>query len=232
MVFPNFKIHFMKNNVHGAPPSPPPTMVSTRDLSNTMPGYKINEYLLVLNPHEALRDKIMQVKQHFFDTYDSAYAIYGKPHITLANFVQYQMMEERLVNRLEIVGMGFPPVKIELKDYGSFPSHTIYINITSKVPVQSLVKNVRTEAQRLMKLNDENKPHFIMEPHLTIARKLQPWQYEKGWLEYSHMNFTGRFIADGMLLLKRPVGEMKYQAVRWFEFKNMPNSTVQGDLFG
>ncbi len=68
---------------------------------------------------------------------------------------------------------------------------------------------MRKETQRLMKLNDENKPHFILEPYITIARKLQPWQYEKGWLEYSNRNFTGRFIADGMLLLKRPLDEMK-----------------------
>jgi len=83
-----------------------------------------------------------------------------------------------------------------------------------------------------MKLNDDNKPHFIMEPHLTIARKLQPWQYEKGWLEYSNKHFTGRFIADSMLLLKRPVGEMKYQIAERFQFQNLPVTTKQGELFG
>jgi 2'-5' RNA ligase len=88
-----------------------------------------------------------------------------------------------------------------------------------------------------MKLNDENKPHFIMEPHLTIARKLQPWQYEKGWLEYSNRNFSGRFIADSMLLLKRPVADtgeqrVKYQTINRFEFQNMPVTTKQGELFG
>jgi len=203
-----------------------------RDLSGAMPGYKIYEYLLVLNPHEALRDKIMQVKQYFYDNYKNPSAIYGKPHITLVNFVQYEMIEERLVNRLDVVAMGYPPIKVEMKDYGSFPSHTIYINITSKVPIQNLIKNIRANTQRLMKLNNDNKPHFIMEPHLTIARKLQPWQYEKGWLEFSHKHFTGRFIADGMLLLKRPVGELKYQIVKRFEFQNLPVSTTQGELFG
>lgn len=202
-----------------------------RDLSGVMPGYKINEYLLVLNPHEALRNKIMQVKQHFYDSYKNSSAIYGKPHISLASFVQYELMEERLLNTLEVLAMGCHPIKIEMKDYGSFPSHTIYINITSKVPVQSLIKNIRTNAQRLMKLNNDNKPHFILEPHLTIARKLLPWQYEKGWLEYSHRHFTGRFIADSMLLLKRPLGEIKYEIVKHFEFQNLPVSTRQGELF-
>jgi 2'-5' RNA ligase len=203
-----------------------------KDLSNTIPGYRVYEYLLVLNPHEELRHKIMAVKEAFFKTYQAETAKWGKPHLTLVNFVQYELLEERIINRLKVIAMGYHPIKIELKDYGSFPAHTIYINITSKVPVQNLVKQIRTEAQRLMKLNDDNKPHFILEPHLTIARKLLPWQYEKGWLEYSHKHFTGRFIADAMLLLKRPVGEMKYEIVQRFEFQNLPVHTTQGELFG
>jgi len=202
-----------------------------KNIINSLPGYKVYEYLLVLNPHEELRNKIMQVKQEFYNKYKAASAVYGKPHITLVNYVQYEMFEERILNHLKTIAMGYHPVKIELRDFGSFPSHTIYINIVSKLPIQGLVKQVRTETQKLMKLDADNKPHFILEPHLTIARKLAPWQYEQGWLEYSHKHFTGRFIADGMLLLKRPVGEMKYQVVQRFEFQNLPVATKQGELF-
>ena len=196
-----------------------------------LPGYRIYEYLLVLSPHEELRNKIMAVKNGFYEKYKTETTRWGKPHLTLVNYVQYEMMEERVINHLNSIAMGFQPVKIELRDYGSFPSHTIYINITTKVPLQSLVKQIRTQTQRLMKLNDDNKPHFILEPHLTIARKLLPWQYEQGWLEYSHKHFTGRFIADSMLLLKRPVGELKYQIAKRFEFQNLPVATKQGELF-
>lgn len=202
-----------------------------KNIINSLPGYKVYEYLLVLNPHEDLRNKIMQVKQQFHDSYKAKTALYSKPHITLVNFVQYEMFEERILNRLKTIAMGYHPIKIELRDFGSFPSHTIYINIVSKLPIQGLVKQVRTETQKLMKLDADNKPHFMLEPHLTIARKLAPWQYEQGWLEYSHKHFTGRFIADGMLLLKRQVGEMKYQVVQRLEFQNLPVSTKQGELF-
>ena len=202
----------------------------------TMPGYRVYEYLVVLDPHEELRNRIVQVKKDFFEVYKASTAIGGKPHVTLVNFLQYELMEERLVNRLKTIAMGYYPIKVELKDYGSFPSHTIYINVTSKLPVQNLVKEIRAQSQRLMKLNDDNKPHFIMEPYIVIARKLLPWQYEKGWLEYSSKHFTGRFIADSMLLLKRPAGEadgprMKFQVVERFQFQNLPVATKQGDLF-
>src|SRR5688500_16930259 len=195
-----------------------------------IPGYRYNEYLLVLNPHEELRNKIRQVKKEFSDKYKAPAALYGKPHIALVNFVQFEMMEERLVSHLKTIAMGCAPFKVELKDYGSFPSHTIFINIATKQQVQNLVRELRP-AQRLMTLNKENKPHFIDDPHLTVARKLLPWQYEQAWLEYKHRHFTGRFIADSMLLIKRKVGDKAYQIVERFEFMNLPVTTKQGELF-
>ena len=202
-----------------------------KTIINSIPGYRVYEYLLVLNPHEELWNRIMKVKEDFSEKYKTEQARWGKPHMTLVNFIQYGMMEERIINRLRMVAMATTPFKIELKDFGSFPSHTIYINVTSKIPVQNLAKAIRSDTQKLMKLDDDNKPHFIMEPHLTIARKLQPWQYEKGWLEYSNKNFTGRFIADSMVLLKRPADEIKYQVAARFQFQNMPVTTKQGELF-
>lgn len=195
-----------------------------------MPGYGVQEYLLVLSPHEDLRNRIIKVKEEFSNKYKAALAR-NTPHITLVNFVTWGMIEEKMVQRLQTIAMGFAPFKVELKDYGSFPSHTIFINVVSKLPIQKLVKELR-DAQRLMKLNNEHRPHFITEPHLTICRKLKPWQYEQGWLEYSHRHFAGRFIADGMLLLKRPVGEQgSFQIVKRFEFLNLPVATRQGSLF-
>lgn len=203
-----------------------------KTIANTIPGYRVYEYLLILNPHEELQKRIYSVKKEFSETYKTTAAIGGKSNLALATFTQYEMLEERIINRLKLIAMGYYPFKVELKDFGSFPSHTIYINVTSKIPIQNLVKEIRSEAQRLMKLNDDNKPHFIIEPHLTIAAKLKSWQYEKGWLEYSHKHFTGRFIANTMLLLKRPVGEKRYQVADRFEFQNLPVTIRQGELFG
>lgn len=174
----------------------------------------------------------MKIKEGFADVYKTDAARWSKPQVALVSFTQYEMMEERILNRLKQVAMSQFPFKVELKDFGSFPSHTIYINVLSKLPIQGLVKEIRTETQRLMKLNEENKPHFILDPHLSIGRKLKPWQYEKGWLEYSQKHFSGRFIADGMILLKRRIGELKYHTAARFEFQNLPVLTKQGELFG
>ncbi len=204
-----------------------------------------NEYLLILNPHEELRNKVQQVKKEFYETYQAPAALGGKPHVTLVRFTQLALMEERIVQRLRTIAMGYCPFKVELKDFGSFPSHSIFINVTSKLPIRGLVNEIK-DIQRLMKPDKDHKPHFIDEPNLPVARKLLPWQYEKGWLEYSNKSFTGKFVADAMLLLKRPEGgsndgppsggrdawaSRAWQIAERFAFQNLPVAIRQGQLF-
>ena len=201
-----------------------------KKIYSTMPGYRLNDYLLVISPNEELRNRINTIRKTFNEKYRPAMPLTGKPHMALVHFVTWSMMEEKLVSRFQHIAMGITPFKIELKDYASFPSHTIYINVGTKTPVQNLVKELK-QAQKLMKADPDHDPHFITEPFIPVARKLVPWQYEKGWLEYSHLHFSAKIIADGMLLLKRPLGDKAYQVVQRFEFMNMPVTTRQGELF-
>ncbi|MEO7445199.1 MAG: 2'-5' RNA ligase family protein [Ferruginibacter sp.] len=197
----------------------------------TLPGYDVHEYLVVLQPHEEVQTKITQVKKIFAEEFLNEHALYSRPHIALVRFKQLAMQEEKIISRLKNIAMGLAPVKIELSDYGSFPAHTIYINVKTKLPVQYIVKKIRTDAQRLMKLDADNKPHFLIDPYIPIARKLVPWQYEKAWEKYAHKNFTGRFIADGILVLRRKEGEKNYQVLRRLTFDNLPVNTTQASLF-
>ena len=196
-----------------------------------IPGYRVNEYKIILTPHEELGKRIMTIQKDFIEKYKVEYKSVYMPQLILVVFKQIQVFEPRIINRLNIVAMGFHPFKIELKDFGSFPSHTIYINIASKVQVTEVVKKIREDSQRLMKLDAENKPHFITDAHLTIARKLKPWQYEQGWQEYSNHHFTGKFIANRMLLMRKKHGETRFSPIESFEFQNLPVEIKQGELF-
>ncbi len=194
-------------------------------------GYRQNEYLVILNPHEELRNKILSTKENFSDKFKAPSAKWGKAYLTLVRFRQLEMMEQRIINRLKVIAMGFYSIKVELKDFGSYPSHTIFINVPTSQPIKKLVQQIKPW-QKLLKLNDDYKPHFIDDPVFTIARQLKPWQYEAAWPEFKQKSFTGRFIADSMLLLKRKVGENAYQIAARFEFENLPVNTKQGELFG
>lgn len=197
----------------------------------SIPGYSVYEHLLVLQPHEELRNRLQNIKKEFAEKYKAPMPAAIKSHITLVKFAAYKMSEERLVNRIAHIALGLAPFKVELNGFGSFPSHSIYAAVTTRLPIKAVVNELKS-AQQLLTLDKDHKPHFIEESHLIICRKLKPWQYEQGWLEYSHRHFSGRFIADGMLLLKRPAGEKGYQIVKRFEFQNLPVNTKQGSLFG
>lgn len=193
-------------------------------------SYATAEYLLVIEPHEALRNEIMQVKKYFADSYACPAAAMGKANITLCRFQQYEMIEQRILHRLQLLATAHASFMVELHDFGSFPTHSIYINVTTKTQIVELVKALRP-IQHFLKIDKDRKPHFITEPFVTVARKLLPWQYEKGWLEMSHTHFSGRFVADHLLLLRKREGEKRYAMIKKFRLLNVKESITQGQLF-
>lgn len=199
------------------------------DLLITRPGYKQIEYSIILNPHEALRERISKIRNGVHSKFRTSILLPGKPNIRLAKFLSFEMMEEKLINHLKTIAMGMPPFKAELKDYGSFPSHTLYINVASKIPLQMLMRDLRT-VRHLIKSTDRN-PYFTNEFYIPLVIKLSPDQYDEIWQDFSNRRFTANFIADSMLLLKRRPGEKNYQIAERFEFMNLPVSIRQGELF-
>ena len=195
----------------------------------TTPGYRLNEYKLVIPLPDALQQKISGIRtefgQHFSYKPDQ-----GRIHISLVMFSQLEMMEDKITQRLKSISMGEAPFKVELRDYGSYPSHTIFIKIATREPLKKLMRSVR-DIQNILRTDKQHKAHFLQDPVISIARKLKPWQYEKAWQEYSHRQFTGRFIADALLLLKRPEDSIPWQIVERMELQNLPIIKKQGGLF-
>lgn len=192
--------------------------------------HQIAEYLLVLEPHEALKQTIQSVKQHFADKYDCPTAAYSKPHITLLKCMQFSMTETRWIPKLQRIIEGTTTFMVELENFGNFPTHTIYIQVKTKNQIVELVKSLK-EIQSLVKLDKEHKPHFITEPHFTIARKLQHWQFEQGWNEYSNSAFSGRFMADHVLLMRKRLEEKKYEVIGRFKMLGVKQTVEQMQLF-
>jgi hypothetical protein len=195
-----------------------------------LPGYAENEYLVVIRPNDDLYERLMAEKNSFAEKYNAAASTFGKPYLTLVRFTQVQMGEERIIRQLRSIAAGCAPIKLELRNYGSYPTHSIFINLTSKTRITAVVRQLRG-AQRLMKCQGQT-PHFITEPHFVIARKLNPVQYENAWREYAQLSFDARFIADKLLLLKRKPGLSSFLPVDEFVFMDKPVQAKQGALFG
>ena len=78
-------------------------------ISARLPGYTINEYLLVLDPNEALRHKVEKSRQELLENFSIAQPPVGRPHVSLVRFTATAMMEQKLIHRLRVIAMAEQP---------------------------------------------------------------------------------------------------------------------------
>jgi hypothetical protein len=195
-----------------------------------MPGYRIAEYRLIIPLSEALQQTIMQVRKDLHDRYRIPIPFELKPSLTILHCHAYEGMEAKLIERMQQVATRNSCFKVELQNFAAHPSHTIYIHVATCSPFNELCKELKV-VRSLTKV-PEHDPHFINEPHLLIAQKLKPFQFTRIWMDCEHTQFTGRFMANSMVLLKRSVAGNQYEEVRQFEFASLAHSVKQGTLFG
>ena len=210
-------------------PEPP----ELRDLLDISSIEGLCEYLLVLSPGGPLRDSIVNQKKYFTNNYENRAAVYGKPHITLANFLLREIAEDEIVRRLNFISENSHGIKVVLRDYNWFPEHTMYLNVLYPVNIQQLVRKISALTQSVIRKDNHHAPHFILNPHLTICKDLSAEQFEMSRIEYTTKTFSGEFTASEMLLLKRSIGINKYEEVGHFKF-GLPvilDTTIQGKLF-
>ena len=81
-------------------------MVSMEHQQPHMPGYRIQEYALVLNPHEDMRNRIGKIRDEFSERFKTPVSRYLKPNITLVTFQTWVMMEEKIMQRLQGICHG------------------------------------------------------------------------------------------------------------------------------
>jgi 2'-5' RNA ligase len=196
-----------------------------------LPGYDVYEYFLILSLPPAIQNEVITLREDFHKSFETHHKIKGRPSLALALFLQYQTMEEKVSRMFQQVASFFPPLGITLENFGSFPTHSIYIKVDKDSALHSLVKNIRTSSKGILQVNKETKPMIMLQPHIGIVRKLKPDIYEQSWQKYKDASFSGFFVAKEMILLRRPTHEHKWQMVSRFGFQNRTLPSTQGKLF-
>lgn len=194
----------------------------------SMPGYRVNEYRLVVPLPQAQQEKVLALRTRLHERHKVKPPFSLRPSLTLLRFHAFEKTEARLLERFEQVTTGFQPFKVELENFSAYPSHTIYINIPTRAPFNELAKEFK-KMKWLMNIPGQD-PQFITEPHMVIAQALKPMQFISMWLECEHSSFDGRFIADNLVLMKRS-SENYWEDLRSLGFRGMPSAIKQGELF-
>jgi 2'-5' RNA ligase len=166
-------------------------------------GSVVKEYLLVINPEADVWQRVMDEKTGFFNRYREMVALKTKPHITIANFLAKEEMEETIIRWTHRVISTKKVFRVALNNYGGFPNaNTIYVRVQDPQPFRQLAKELKVIGD-LVKDNGLPKAHLVSNPHMTIARNISPLIYREAMMEYAKKDFHAEFEVKELVLLKR-----------------------------
>lgn len=173
------------------------------------------EYLLVVHPGTGVYEKVLTEKQWFYEEFKEAIAIKTKPHITVANFIAREPMEETIIRWMQRGFRSQPAFTVTLNNYSGFPPHTIYLRIQDKQPFRQLAGKLEAIDTYITSCSCPPM-RLIYNPHLSIARGLSQETYFKALTQYAHKSFHESFVVNELLLLRRRDKYDKYETINVF----------------
>lgn len=162
----------------------------------------VYEYLLVVHPDSDVYNKIELEKDRFYDEFKEKIAIRTRPHITVANFLAKESMEETLIRWIQRICNLKEQFTVTLNNYSGFPPHTIYLRVQNEKPFQQLAKELNVVNTYVSSCSCPPMK-LISKPYLSIAGKLSEEIYSKALIQYAHKSFHESFIVNELLLLRR-----------------------------
>ena len=176
---------------------------------------ELYEYLFVISPGSEVYKKVMAEKQLFYEEYKEKIAINTLPHITVANFLANETMEETIIRWMQRICSKQQSFTVTLNNYNGFPPHTIYLRIQNARPFQQLAEELKV-VDAYVRSCSCPPMRFISRPHLTIARRLSEEIYFKALTQYANKSFCESFVVNELLLLRRMHQYDKYKTINVF----------------
>lgn len=200
-------------------------------MSNVLltPGCRVYEYRLIVPLGEVSQEAVAQIRRELHEKYCISQPFELKPSLTILHFHTYEGVEARLLERMQQVAARVDAFNVELQNFAT-SSDAIYIDVPAHRPFHELTRELKA-VKSLITIPDHD-PHFISEPRLLIAQNLKPFQFIRMWMDCEHRQFTEKFAANSMLLMKRSATHNRYEEIKRFEFACLAHCIKQGTLFG
>ena len=160
------------------------------------------EYLLVVHPTEEVYNRVYEEKKHFSSQYGVSVARKTLPHITVANFLAYEPMEETIIRYMNRIAGMRKSFGVTLNNYGSFRPHTVYLRVQNHEPFKQMAVALKAIDNYIQSCKLP-AAYLVNNPHLTIARRLQRNEYETAVAHYSKKTFQASFEVNALVLLRR-----------------------------
>ncbi len=185
------------------------------------PGFY--EYLLVAHPCGDVNNKVIAEKQAFYEGFGVKTAIKTVPHITIANFLAREAMEETIIRYVQRICNQQPAFEVMLNNYSGFAPHTIYVRVQNPQPFRQLARELKAVTDYVYSCACP-PVKLITNPHITIARSLPEDVYFKALMWYSQKTFHETFTVNELVLLRRRNQSDSCKTINVFHLKPSQNS--------
>ena len=173
------------------------------------------EYMLLANPDENVGEKVRIEKEYFQDKYGAEIAVKTQPHITVANLLVKEQMEDLLCRYIQNVCNLQYSFIVALNNFSGFPHHAVFIRVQNPKPFAHLTDDLK-KLDSLLQPNGCPPLQLVSKPHMKIARQLEKNVYERAIAEYARRSFYEIFTLSKLTLLKRESRYKKWQTVTNF----------------
>ena len=188
-----------------------------------------NLFLVCLIPPVSIVEDIDTIRNYISETFNVYESLKRPAHITLYNPVKITSleMEERFFNTLASATYQDSFMQV-LSHFGSFPSHTFYLNVEQNTGIMNLQSEIKTALKPLKLLPQTD--NFKYTPHLTLAFKdVKPPVFEEIVKTFKDRKFKRAFLVSGFSVYKHV--NKRWQPYKEFIFKNPKDNPKTLDLF-
>ena len=165
-------------------------------------NHELSEYLLVAHPSRDVNEKIFNEKKIFHSRYEHQWDLRFNPHITIANFLAKERMQETFIRWIQNICHLQKSFTVTLNNYSGFPPHGLYLRVQDSQPFKRLANALKI-LDGFMQSNDCPPLTLVSNPHITFVAGLSEYNYENAIEQYSQKIFHESFHVDKLILLKR-----------------------------
>lgn len=174
----------------------------------------LNKYRLILDTPPAVKRKIADISARLQSFFPGTPLPGSSSFIYLASFSVYEPDEVAVTDLLHRTALAVMPSRTHLKGIAQLDEKEIYIAVAEEDRIRALTE--RIAALPAPWCNER----FNRQPRISLARNLQPWQFERAWPYFEKQPFHSRFIINSMLLLRQLEGYRSWHVEQRFLFEN------------
>ncbi|MBC6111264.1 2'-5' RNA ligase family protein [Pedobacter fastidiosus] len=189
-----------------------------------------NLFLVCLVPPLSVVEDIDVIRNEIAAQFNVHESLKRPAHITLYNPVKLSSkeQEEGFFKKLDEAVFA-PPFTQVLKNFNSFPPHTIFIDVDHNEGIMNLQAEIKKALKPMALLEKADQPKF--NPHLTIAFKdVKPAVYPLIMDKYKERKFQRTFEVNGFSVYKHI--DKIWQPFKEYTFKNPQEKPRPLSLFG